>query len=285
MPPVPPAPEPDPEPDSGGRAPRRARRLAVIARVAVVIIALAVGGYLFRQGEVSKHLSDPAAANPTRSALADSSGSARADASASVPSKKPATPTTPATQLPPISGAPAIVQAIDLGDLPPPAGYTRESFSAAQLGTMAGFTIASPPGWQSVPTGQKVTLEGPDGSYVEIDLTRHATSDMVAEAEYLKGARRADFPGYQRIYSPPGQPRKKLIQPVTIQQTLGALWEFDWVTPGNVQLREDVLLFDLDQQSYTIYAAGPAGQHDNEWNLGTLGTVSAILRTFTPVPS
>jgi hypothetical protein len=95
----------------------------------------------------------------------------------------------------------------------------------------------------------------------------------------------SDFPGYQRIYSPPNQPPKKFIQPETIHQTLGALWEFDWVAGSKIQMRADVLLFNLDKQSYTIYAGGPAGKNDNDWNTTTLGTVSTMLRTFKPVPS
>jgi serine/threonine protein kinase len=258
-------------------APRRVRALTVVARAMVVVVALLAGGYLFREGEVSKHLSNTAPANPPPSALASPSEPA--------PSQEPTPPTASATPLPPISTAPGIVQAIDTSDAIPPSGYTRQSFSAAQLGTAAGFTIAAPPGWQSVPSEQDVKLEGPDGSFVEIDLSRHAKSDMVSEAEYLTMLRRPDFPGYQRIYSPQNQPLKKFIQPVTIRQTPGALWEFDWVTESSVQLREDVLLFALGRQSYTIYTAGPAGRHDNDWNLGTLGTVSTILRTFNPVLS
>jgi hypothetical protein len=159
------------------------------------------------------------------------------------------------------------------------------SFSATRLGTTAGFTIARPPGWESVVSGHEVKLEGPRGAYVEIDLTRHVKSDMVAEADYRKVLQSSDFPGYKRIYGPPNQPPKKFIQPETIHQTLGALWEFDWVTGGNVQVREDVLLFNLDKQSYTIYTAGPAGKHDDDWNTTTLRTVSTMLRTFKPVPS
>jgi len=256
---------------------RRSRRgLTLIARAAVVVVALVVGGYLFWQGELSTNR-PPAAGTPA--------GPASAIALPPVPAETITPAAVSTAALPPVSTAPGIVQAIDTTDATAPAGYTREGFSPAQLGTTAGFSIASPPGWRSARSGQQVTLTGPDGSSVEIDLTQHVKSDMVAEAEYLKVARGSDFPGYQRIYGPPGQPQKKFFQPEAIRQTLGALWEFDWVTSGHVQMREDVLLFDLDQQPYTIYAAGPAGPHDNTWNAESLGTVSKILGTFAPVLS
>lgn len=246
-------------------------------RAVVVIVALVAGGYLFLQGELSRNISATAPANPSGLAPTTPSGTA--------PATELTTPPASTATLPPVSTAPGIVQAIDNQVTAPPADFTLESFSAARMGTTAGFTIARPPGWQSVPSEHAVELEGPDGSYVEIDLAAHVKSDMVSEAEYLKVLRGSDFPGYQRIFSPRNQPLKKFIQPETIHQTLGALWEFDWVAASNVQLREDVLLFTLDRQSYTIYTAGQAGKNDNDWNRSTLGTVSSILRTFTPVTS
>jgi hypothetical protein len=49
-------------------------------------------------------------------------------------------------------------------------------------------------------------------------------------------------------------------------------------------MRMDVLLFTLDDQSYTIYATGPAGSGDSHWNDHVLKIVDAILPTFEPVP-
>jgi eukaryotic-like serine/threonine-protein kinase len=257
---------PTSEPTTPSRA--TTHPFTVAARALVVVTALVVGGYLLWQGEVSKHL--------LGSTAAKESPAARVSVSPTTTAKLP---------LPPVSTAPGIVQAINNPDTTPPSDYTNESYSAARLGTTAGFAIARPPGWQSVQSGQKVKLKGLNGSYLEVDLTRHVKSDMVAEAERLKALLSFGFPRYQRIYSPPNQSLKKFVQPAAIHQTLGALWEFDWVTDSNIQMREDVLLFDLDQQSYTIYAAGPAGTHDDDWNRTTLGTVSTILRTFKPVPS
>jgi serine/threonine protein kinase len=248
-------------PHRARRTARQRHTLTVLARTVVVVAALVVGGYLLWQGEVSKHLLGSTAV------------------------KEPISPVASTAPLPPVATAPGIVQAIDNPNTTPPADFISESFSAGQLGTIAGFTIGRPPGWKSVVSGHVVKLEGPDGGYVEIDLTKHVKSDMVAEAEYRKVRQSSDFPGYQRIYSPPNQPQKKFIQPETIHQTLGALWEFDWVTGGNVQMRADVLLFNLDNQSYTIYTGGQAGKNDNDWNKTTLGTVSTVLRTFKPVPA
>ncbi len=146
------------------------------------------------------------------------------------------------------------------------------------MGTTAGFTIAWPQGWQSIRTGKKVSLNSPDGiTSVEIDLTKHVKSNMTSEAKHLEKQDRAEglFPGYKPIYGKHDQ----MFQLENIKGTAGALWEFDWVA-GEVPVREDVLLFALGQQSYTVYMTGPAGPHDDKWNKDTLPTVGAMLSTF-----
>jgi hypothetical protein len=131
------------------------------------------------------------------------------------------------------------------------------------------------------------TPEGPDDgvTYVEIDLTKDTKSNMVSEAEYLATPDRvkALYPHYERIYGTHGQAQKKYIQAEIIRGSSGALWEFDYVSNGTT-MRMDVLLFTLDNQSYTIYTTGPAGPDDSDWNQHVLKIVDAILPTFEPVP-
>lgn len=90
--------------------------------------------------------------------------------------------------------------------------------------------------------GQETYQYTPDGgaTYLEIDLSRHVMSDMVAEADYLRRQYQPDYPGYQPIY---GQ-GKKYVLAENILQTPGALWQFDWVDQS-VKMRVDVLLFNL----------------------------------------
>ena len=239
----------------GRRSEHRRPAITVSVAVIVAIAAISAGGFV-----LLRHRSTP---EEQRSASAT----------------EPISPTAAAPRLPPVAGAPAVVRAIDNPNMSDPPDYTSKNFFAAQLDTAAGFTIAWPQAWQSILTGKKVSLNAPDGmTSVEIDLTKHIKSNMMSEASYLEKQDRAEglFPGYTAIYGKPGQ----MFQLENIRGTAGALWEFDWVTGGNVQMREDVLLFDLGQQSYTIYMTGPAGPHDDDWNNDTLPTVGAMLSTF-----
>jgi serine/threonine protein kinase len=237
------------------RSEHRGPAIPVSVAAVVAIAAISAGGFI-----LLRHLS-----------ILDKQRSASATA--------PISPAASAPRLPPVAGAAAVVRAIDNPNMSDPPDYTSKNFFAAQMGTAAGFTIAWPQGWQSIRTGKEVSLHAPDGiTSVEIDLTKHVKSNMTAEGEYLEKRDRAEglFPGYTPIY---GKPRQ-MFQPENIRGTAGALWEFDWVAVGDVPMREDVLLFGLGQQSYTIYMTGPAGPHDSNWNKVTLPTVGAMLSTF-----
>ena len=179
-----------------------------------------------------------------------------------------------------------MVEAIDTISRRLPPGYKTLQLPATVAGATAGFSIDTPQNWLMNAMGQQTyqyTPEGPDDgvTYVEVDLTKDTKSNMVSEAEYLAAPVRvkALYPGYERISGS----EKKYIQPEIIRRTLGALWEFDYVSNGTT-MRMDVLLFMLDDQSYTIYATGPAGSGDSHWNDHVLKIVDAILPTFEPVP-
>ena len=187
-------------------------------------------------------------------------------------------------------GTPAVVEAIDTISRRLPPGYKSLQMPATVAGATAGFSIDTPQNWLMNAMGQQTyqyTPEGPDDgvTYVEIDLAKDTKSDMVSEAEYLAEPDRvkALYPGYERIYGTHGQAQKKYIQPEIIRGTQGALWEFDYMSNGTT-MRMDVLLFTLDNQSYTIYVTGPAGLNDSHWNQHILKIVDAILPTFEPVP-
>jgi hypothetical protein len=185
--------------------------------------------------------------------------------------------------LPPVTPGATVVQAIDKPESLP-SGYTRETVGAVAAGTTAGFTIGIPARWHPDQIARQQTrLTAPDGvSYMEIDLTKPTKSDMVAEAEYIRGQSLAkgDFPGYQ-------QPS---LQPEPIRGTLGAFWRFDWVNPKTgLKMRVDDLMFTLQTkdgpQSYTIFMTAPAGPDDREWNTETLPIVTGMLHTFNPFPA
>jgi len=238
-----------------------ARGGGTVARVAVAVLVLAgigVGGFLLAQRRViTDQPQAKSAATQSPPAATTTTGSA-----------SPA-----ATVLPTQTSGTSVVTAINSHSDALPPGYQTDSHTAAEMGTAAGFTIDVPPGWQdSGPMAQYVTLTGPGGkTYVEIDLNRHVKSNMVAEARYLE---RTNF------YSGTSQ---LLIHSEPILGTSGAIWRFDWVRNGT-QMRMDVLLFNLGSQSYTIYANGPAGAGDRQWNNHILPTVMQMLSTFKSLP-
>ncbi|MGD0702437.1 MAG: hypothetical protein ABSA02_21465 [Trebonia sp.] len=170
----------------------------------------------------------------------------------------------------------ALVKAIDTPNDALPPGYQTERFSAAGLGTAAGFSIDMPDSWHvENQMGQKIYLDAPGGTtYVEFDLTADVKSNMVAEADYLRSQH--DYPGYLS--------KNSFLGAEPILGTAGAFWRFDWKGSGG-QMRMDVLLFTLGSQSYTIYGNGLAGPNDSNWNDNILGTIQKMLHTFKQLPA
>jgi eukaryotic-like serine/threonine-protein kinase len=175
-----------------------------------------------------------------------------------------------------ITGNASSVRAIDMPNDVLPPNYQTETFSAGNMGTLAGFSIDMPESWHvENPMGQKIYLDAPGGTtYVEIDLTADVKSNMVAEADYLRSQR--DYPGYLS--------KSAFIGAEPIRGTVGAFWRFDWKGSGG-QMRMDVLLFSLGSQSYTIYANGLAGPADSNWNNNILAIVNKMLHTFKRLPA
>jgi hypothetical protein len=194
-------------------------------------------------------------------------------------------PQAPSTTGPPVTQGAAVVEAIDKPTDAIPHGYKPEKIGPAAAGKTGGFSIDIPQSWQATDMGQNTYQYSPDGiSYVDVDLTRHTMSNMVAEAQFLETEKRAQYSDYRPIYSSPGKPRKSYILAEGIRGTTGALWQFDYAK-NNVTWRMDVLVFTLNQQSYTIYMSAPAGAHDNHWNGAVLPVVYTILQTFDPIPA
>jgi hypothetical protein len=174
---------------------------------------------------------------------------------------------------------PASVQAIDNPAPGLPAGWTGETVPPSLNGTSGGFTIGVPAGWQITQEKLATHLNAPAGArYMDIDLTPHKYTDMVAEAEYIERNAVAEghFPGYHRIS----------IKAVTVRGTPGAFWAFTWVRPNGVTMRVDDLLFILRTpavaQSYAIYFTAPNADFGHN---GGLPLFQQMLRTFEPVNS
>jgi hypothetical protein len=251
----------------GRRTPGRARLrpLAQVALAAIVVAAVAVGVVWSLRPRVENLRQDSAegTAAPT---TATASGAGPAAGALSD------------------SSAPPIVKALDQpGALP--TGFTAVTVPAPSGGSSRGFRIGLPTGWRGTFMGQELYQYTPNGglTYLEIDLSKHFSDNMVAEATRLAAQHNAVYPGY-RLISGQG---KKFVQPEDILQTAGALWQFDWLSTTadqTVEMRVDELLFNLGQQSYTITMTGPAGSFDANWNTNILPTMTDMLHTFRSVP-
>ena len=102
-----------------------------------------------------------------------------------------------------------------------PAGWQWYTASAKTLGTNAGFKLAIPDGWNAYPKGAGVLFEAPgNDTFLQVDLTPHTKSSMLAEARYLAELtqRQGKFPGYS----------DQSIRSVNIRNSAGAAWGFTW---------------------------------------------------------
>jgi hypothetical protein len=188
--------------------------------------------------------------------------------------------------IPPLTkNTPGVIVALDHPSATLPAGFTTQSFSPSQTETIAGFSMAQPPGWQAQQqpgTPKQVFFKAPDGvSYVEVDLTAQGTSDMVAALQSIRTQAMAKnrFPGYKLLD----------FAAQDVLGTRGALWRFDWVNSSGVKLRVDDALFTLrtrtGQQTYAIYMTTPEGTGAGKWG-GSDGlqamAINPMLASFRP---
>jgi tRNA A-37 threonylcarbamoyl transferase component Bud32 len=242
---------PDPNRPGGLRGPAgtgRRRTMLIALGVVIVLIAAAAGVFLTRSH-------GPGSSSASQS-LGSTSGSTTAQAK------------TPVT---------AIAGPASTGPLP--SGWQWYTLPASQAGTYAGFKLAIPDSWQvSYTNSQRESfyLEAPgNDTFLNVDLTPHTKSSMVAEAYYLARVTRQQgrFPGYAN----------QSIRPINTRNFHGAAWSFTWQNPKLGRVRALDLMFiaqtSAGQQSYALYMSSP----DDAFN-GNLTTFTQEMRTFQPVP-
>jgi hypothetical protein len=222
--------------------PRRGRRLAIAA--AAVVVAAAIGGGSAVLLRHDNHTTPPTTSTGTSS----------------------------------LTSLPQSVQAIDTPSSALPSGWNAETVTPPVPGTVAGFTIGVPKGWQVERQGRSWYFYAPDGvRYLQIELTPHTyPNDMVEEAHYIETHAVAErkLPGYQRLS----------IRAVPIRGSAGAFWNFTWDNSRSGTMHVEDLLFigqtKAGPQSYAIYYTAP----DRTWS-STLKVFDEMLRTFEPVPA
>ncbi len=225
-------------PSGPARGRNERRTLLIVAGVLVVLIAVAACLLLLRAHRQPKPASPPVS-------------------SASSPAAQ-----TPAT-------AAAGVASTAL-----PAGWQWYTASAKTLGTNAGFKLAIPDGWNAYPKGGGVLFEAPgNDTFLQVDLTPHTKSSMLAEARYLAELEQGKFPGYQN----------QSIRPVNIRNSAGAAWSFTWQDSTLGRIRALDLMYNArtsaGQQSFALYMSSP-----NAAFTGNLATFTGEMRTFQAVP-
>jgi hypothetical protein len=178
------------------------------------------------------------------------------------------------------TSSPALIVALDNPVSAAPSSFASQAFTPAQTGTTDGFSIAYPADWhvkQNSSSPQRVFFDAPDAvSNVEVDLTAHTKSTMVAEAQYLKSQTLAlgTFPGYKQIQ----------LSAEDVRGTSGAIWEFYYTDSAGTLIKVEDILFVLHTkngpQSYAILAASP----DHVWQSTMLPRVEDMLTSFQPNP-
>jgi hypothetical protein len=172
---------------------------------------------------------------------------------------------------------PAIAGTASTGPLP--SGWQWYTVPASKAGTNAGFKLAMPDAWQvsySNAEPDSYYLKAPgNNTFMNIDLTPHTKSSMVAEAYYLAQVTRdqGKFTGYGH----------QSIRPIDARGFEGAAWSFTWQSSKLGQMRALDLMYiaqtSAGQQSFTLYMSWPGDAFGT-----TLATFTEEVRTFQPVP-
>jgi Protein kinase domain len=242
---------------AGPGRPRRGywRVVAVGGSLAAIVIAAIIG--------VGAYAGSLNAGNPGSPAAA---GSAPAGSDAARPGSAASTAPASAAQDDPAAGLPA-----------PPPGFAWHTFTAASLGTTAGFAIAVPDGWQTQPQGKDVAFTPPaDGARIDVILDPFiaATPAGQAEADQAAALAAGTFPGY----------RLDSITPAQFRGAPAAQWRFTWRPAGGlVRATTMSLLATLPtaagSQAYTISVTAP----DLDFPAFRL-VYETALATFRPLP-
>jgi hypothetical protein len=181
------------------------------------------------------------------------------------------TPTPSATPTPTPSATPPV--------LPP--GYVWHNFSAAELGTTAGFKIGLPEAWTQSLTGQVVHFNQPArGFHLNVNVGLWTYPKPLAEAKYLAKKDAKNYNDYTQL----------ALASVGFK-TLGgfeaapaAELKFSWDKPSGVSYTELLILVSLTTkagvQTYTFNLWAPSA------TFGTArGTFHTALTTFRPLPA
>jgi tRNA A-37 threonylcarbamoyl transferase component Bud32 len=221
---------------SGGRLPPGRRLLGLgLAGAAIVVAGLAAGlGWPRVTGP-------PVHSPPGRAAGAGNTSSGNTGSGA------------------PIAGAPL------------PTGYRWYTRPGAPVGTVPGFTVAVPAGWQARQQGTTTYLRNPaSGAVISVSLAPAAVGGPVREARTLELAAlgRGSFAGYRRI----------AITPFLLRGRLAGAWRFAYRQPGAGAMDGLVVVTPGAvgaRQPYELMATAPAAS----WPHTRIAFTEAV-RTF-----
>jgi tRNA A-37 threonylcarbamoyl transferase component Bud32 len=161
-----------------------------------------------------------------------------------------------------------------------PAGYVWHHFSAAILGSTAGFKIGMPSPWTQSVSGQAVHLNQPARNFhLTVGLGLWTYVKPLAQAQYLK---KTDATAYRDF-------TLENLQALGFKQAGGAIGasaaelKFSWTKVGGTKFTAMVLLVTLSTKSgfqpYAFTLSAPSATYGAAY-----GIFHTALGTFRPVP-
>jgi hypothetical protein len=230
-----------------------------------------------KQGAAPPPGHSPGTGKPSAGPSGKPSSSASPSGSPGSHSSPPAsvTPTPSASPTPSPSTSPR-----GTGPVLPP-GYVWHSFSAAELGTTAGFKIGLPGAWTQNLTGQVAHFNQPAKSFhLNVNLGVWTYPKPLAEAKYLAKKDAANYNGYTQL----------VLRAVGFKVIGGfraapaAELKFNWDKPAGGSYTELVTLVSLvtksGVQTYILNLWAPTASFG-----AAHGVLHTALQTFRPLPA
>ncbi|HSR86326.1 MAG TPA: protein kinase [Streptosporangiaceae bacterium] len=268
----------------------RWRLLLAGAGIAAIVTAAVVGWYLFSGNPTTQALQNPTVPGIT---VRGGSGPASHGSGANPPGSQPGTSgKTPAVA---VSGHPGGTSSRPSGSMsasaPPgasptpsarpgptgpvlPPGYVWHRFTAATMGTAAGFEIGMPSAWQQSVSALSAHLNQISRTFqLTVNLAPWAFAGPLAQAEYLQRQAARSDPGFMELSA--GVIGFRAVGGYTSAPT--AELKFRWIKPSTGSVTELVILVTLatkaGPQPYAFTLVAPSA---------TFGSASAALYTATP---
>jgi len=284
--------------DQARPTPGRWRLLLAGAGIAAIVTVAVGGWYLFSGNPTTQALQNPTVPGITvRGGSGPPSNGAGANPPGSQPGASGETPAAAASSHPDGAGTSSRPSGSMSGSAPPgasatpsaspgptgpvlPPGYVWHRFTAATMGTAAGFEIGMPSAWQQSVSALSAHLNQISRSFhLTVNLAPWAFAGPLAQAEYLQRQAARSDPGFTELFV--GVIGFRAVGGYT--SAPAAELKFRWTKPSTGSVTELVILVTLatkaGPQPYAFTLVAPSA---------TFGSASSVLYTamptFRPLP-